>query len=252
MPFTRAEKVRGRLTGFPGNVRIRRVEGLPPAQMGCIHLELKSIMTANKHSAEEDNRLAACLRQLAAGDSGAREDLIAIACDRMRSIAHRMLRTFPKVRRWDQTDDVVQNAALRLYRALGEVVPADTRGFMGLAAVQVRRELLDLAKKHSGPESYAANHETNYERIDEKARAKIDDAPDYGETPERIARWTQLHETASFLPDDERELFHLVWYLGLKQEEAASVLGCSVRTVKRRWENAKQLLAAAMQGGIPE
>jgi RNA polymerase sigma-70 factor (ECF subfamily) len=200
----------------------------------------------------EENRLAACLERLAAADPSARDELIAIACVRMRGLAHRMLRAFPRVRRWDETDDVVQNAALRLYRALGQVVPADVRGFMGLAAVQVRRELLDLAKKHAGPESYASNHETNYQRIDGEARAKVDDASDAGESHERITRWTQLHELAASLPDDERELFHLVWYLGLKQDEAANLLGCSIRTVKRRWEEAKRLLAAAMPEGVPD
>lgn len=200
----------------------------------------------------EDNRVEACLRRLAAGDAGARDELIAIASGRMRGLAHRMLRAFPKVRRWGETDDVVQNAAWRLYRALGDVVPADIRGFMGLMAVQVRRELLDLAKKHAGAESYAANHETNYQRIDGEVRAKVDDAEDAGDAPERLLRWTHLHEAAARLPDEERELFNLVWYLGLKQEDAASVLGCSVRTVKRRWDEAKRLLAAALPGGVPD
>jgi len=207
---------------------------------------------AEVHPSGEEQRLAACLERLAAGDQKARDDLTAIACERMRGIAHRMLRTFPRVRRWDETGDVVQNAALRLYKSLGKVVPEDARGFIGLAAVQVRRELLDLAKKHAGPESYAANHETNYRRIDGETRAKVDDAPDQGETLERITRWTHLHETAASLPEDERELFHLVWYMGLKQKEAAGVLGCSVRTVKRLWEQAKGLMATAMQDGLPE
>lgn len=202
--------------------------------------------------AGEETRLNSCLERLAASDPGARDELIAIGCGRMRSLAHRMLRAFPKVRRWDETDDVVQNAALRLYKALGEVVPTDTRGFMGLMAIQVRRELLDLAKKHAGPESYASNHETNFQRIDGDVRAKVEDAADIGDAPERLLRWTQLHEAAAALPDDERELFHLVWYLGLKQDHAASVLGCAVRTVKRRWEEAKRLLAAAMPGGMPD
>jgi RNA polymerase sigma factor (sigma-70 family) len=207
---------------------------------------------ADVHPSSEEHRLAACLERLSAGDQKARDDLIAIACERMRGIAHRMLRTFPRVRRWDETDDVVQNAALRLYKSLGKFVPEDARGFIGLTAVQVRRELLDLAKKHAGPESYAANHETNYRRMDGELRAKVDDAPDQGEALERIARWTLLHETAASLPEDERELFHLVWYLGLKQKEAAGVLGCSVRTVKRLWDQAKGLMATAMQDGLPE
>lgn len=201
---------------------------------------------------DPDRQLRASLERLAAGDLRAREDLIVIACERMRGLAHRMLRTFPTVRRWDETDDVVQNAAMRLYRAITQIQPRDARGFIGLAAVQIRRELLDLAKKHAGGESYAANHETNYHRLDGEHRAKIDAAPGYDDEPARQERWTRLHEAAETLPDEERELFHLVWYLGMKQEEASQVLGCSVRTVKRRWESAKVLIATAVKGEEPD
>lgn len=208
-------------------------------------------MTTEPRSTTEETRLAACLERLSAGDESARDELIAIACERMRGIAHRMLRSFPSVRRWDETDDVVQNAAMRLFRAITQITPRDPRGFIGLAAVQIRRELLDLARKHAGPESYAANHETNMQRVDGDYRAKIDDAHAQGEPSDRLDRWTRLHEAAAGLPDDERELFHLVWYLGLNQDEVSKLLGCSVRTVKRRWDSAKQLLAAAMPGEPP-
>jgi len=207
---------------------------------------------ASQLSDETHHRLEASLARLAAGDQTARDDLIAVACERMRGIAHRMLRTFPTVRRWDETDDIVQNAAMRLYRALSQVVPRDVRGFIGLAAVQIRRELLDLARRHAGPESYGANHETNVQRIDGHERAKIDDATDDAGAPDRMDRWTRLHEVAESLPDEERELFHLAWYMGLKQEEISTLLGCSVRTVKRRWESAKSLITKAVDGGQPE
>ena len=55
-------------------------------------------------------------------------------------------------------------------------------------------------------------------------------------------------QAAADLPEEERELFHLVWYLGMQQDEASGLLGCSVRTVKRRWESAKSLLSAAVRG----
>lgn len=196
-------------------------------------------------------RLESCLSRLAAGDLAARDEVIAIAIDRMRSLAHRMLRTFPVVRRWDETDDVVQNASMRLYRALSQVVPRDPRGCLGLAAVQVRRELLDLARKHTGPESQGANHETNVRRLDGRDQSRIDEAADASDSPDRLDRWTRLHEAAGLLPDEERELFHLAWYMGLKQEEIGTVLGCSVRTVKRRWESAKALIAKAVEGDGP-
>jgi hypothetical protein len=44
-----------------------------------------------------------------------------------------MLRNYPHLKRWEQTDDVFQRAALRLYRSLGEVQPASPREFFGLA-----------------------------------------------------------------------------------------------------------------------
>jgi RNA polymerase sigma factor (sigma-70 family) len=201
---------------------------------------------------DDDLRIRSTLERLEQGDAAAREELIAWASERMRAIAHRMLRTFPAVRRWDETDDVAQNAALRLDRALRQIVPQDARGLLGLAATQVRRELLDLAKKHRGPESYGANHETNYQRLDGELRAKVDEAAQAGDSAEKLERWTLLHTTAETLPDEEREVFHMCWYLGLKQEEIARLLDCSTRTVKRRWESAKELLAAAMPGQGPE
>ena len=203
-------------------------------------------------ASDEEQRVGDCLARLRAGDSKAREELIVFACERMRGIAHRMLRTFPTVRRWEETGDVVQNAALRLDRALRETIPSEPRGLVGLAATQVRRELLDLAKKHRGPESYGANHETNYQRKDGELRAKVEDAADLREPDEQLERWTRLHDSAERLPADESEVFQMCWYLGLKQEEIAGLLGCSIRTVKRRWEAAKTMLASEMPGGQPE
>jgi RNA polymerase sigma factor (sigma-70 family) len=148
--------------------------------------------------------------------------------------------------------DIVQNAAIRLYKTLGSITPRSPRGFLGVAAVHICRELLDLARKPAGPESYAANHDTNYQRHDGQEWARVDEAADdRAESLNQLVRWTRLHESADGLPEDEKELFHLVWYLGTKQEEAARMLDCSVRTVKRRWENVKRLLAESLEGERP-
>lgn len=42
------------------------------------------------------------------------------------------------------------------------------------------------------------------------------------------------------------EVFSLLWYEGLSQEEAAALLGVSLRTVKRRWQSARLKIAEAM------
>jgi len=198
-----------------------------------------------------ETELEQCLRRLAAGDQQARSELIALASERMRGIAHRMLLTFPRVRRWEETDDVVQSASMRLYRALSEVTPSDPKGLVALAATQIRRELLDLARRHSGPESYAANHETNVTWLDGVEHVVVESAADSSESSENLARWTRLHEAAEHLPADERRVFELVWYMGMKQEEVCHLLGCSIRTVKRRWDSVKELLAGQLKGDGP-
>lgn len=239
--------VSSRLTSGTGRYRILPREDRTPYKK-YLPQPGAAMSDTSRLSDDTHHRLARGLERLARGDLHARDELIGIAAERMREIAQRMLRTFPTVRRWDETDDVVQNAALRLYRALATVTPQDARGFVGLAAVQVRRELLDLARKHAGPESQAAHHETAVLRADGREVAKVDLAEDNADPLERIATWTRLHEAAGHLPEEERELFAMVWYLGLKQEEIAALVGISVRTVKRRWESAKRLLAQAVRG----
>ena len=67
---------------------------------------------------DTDDALDACLARLAAGDVAARDRIIELCGERLRLLAHRMLRRYPTVRRYDDTDDVFQNAAMRLHRAL--------------------------------------------------------------------------------------------------------------------------------------
>src|SRR4051794_39248821 len=85
------------------------------------------------------------LAEMRAGNDRARKELLACACDRLTHLTRKMLRNFGRVRRWEETDDVVQNALLRLYRTLAEVRPANAVEFYRLAALNIRRELLDLA-----------------------------------------------------------------------------------------------------------
>ena len=192
-----------------------------------------------------------CLAQLARGDDTARERILE-ACDRrLRQLAHRLLGGFHAVRRWDDTDDVSQNAALRLYRALSGTVPRSARELMGLMALQIQRELLDLARKHAGPTSYAANHETNVRLADEGFVFIVDEAADPAASTSGAlpGRWDAFHAAVEALPAEEREVFRLVWYLGLEQDEVATTLGCSSRTVRRRWKDARERIRRAVDHG---
>lgn len=191
-----------------------------------------------------------CLGRLAAGDLSARDRIVEVCAGRLRAIARRMLGGFPAVRGEVDTDDVFQNAALRLHRALGDLaVAGDTpRSILGLAATQVRRELLDLARRCRGPESRAANQGTNA-LPGRSGRLFVEDAAG---VPEPLERWQDFHLAIAGLPSDEREVVHLAWYLGADQRTIASVLGCSTRTVKNRWRSARGLIAAALDGRPPD
>ncbi len=94
------------------------------------------------------------------GDDQAYRELLEVASSRLQKLARRMFRSDDRLRRWEQTDDVFQLAVLRLHRALSEVKPVSVRSFLGLAATQIRRTLMDLARHHYGPEGAGANHES--------------------------------------------------------------------------------------------
>src|SRR5262249_32858685 len=103
-------------------------------------------------------QLQRCLDRLRQGDAAARNDLLSSACDRLQGLTRKMLNDARGVRRWEQTDDVLQNALLRLSRALEAVTPATARDFYRLAAAQIRRELIDLARHYYGPQGAGAHH----------------------------------------------------------------------------------------------
>lgn len=195
--------------------------------------------------------LAACLQQLASGDLSARDRIIEIVAGRLHALAHRMLGRFPGVRRWEDTDDVFQNAAMRLHRALTAMQGDSPRSIMGLAATQLHRELIDLARRHAGPSSYAANHGTNVLPAAADASEPdhhIDQSP---ASEPSLDRWSLFHEAIANLPEEDREIFHLVWYVGADQKTIATVLGCSERTVKYRWRSAREAVRAALDGQAP-
>jgi RNA polymerase sigma-70 factor (ECF subfamily) len=165
-----------------------------------------------------------------------------------------MLKGYPNVRRWEQTDDVLQNATLRLHRTLQQLPVGTARDFFRLAALHIRRELLDLARHYYGPQGQGAHHATW--GPDSSATSGDDSGPlaraDLSQEPSRLAAWGEFHEQIGTLPDEEREAFDLLWYQGLSQAEAAELLGVSERTVKRRWQAARLKLHEALRGEMPE
>jgi len=190
---------------------------------------------------------------LQAGDASARDELLNCACDRLRRLTHKMLKSYPRLGRWEQTDDVFQNATMRLCRALNKSAPKSARHFFKLAALQIRRELIDLGRHHFGPEGDGAHHDTDG-RPDESQNSarEFPATPQTTSDPRKLAQWTEFHEQAGALPAEEREVFDLLWYQGLSQADAMHVLGITKRTLQRRWLSARSKLFDALKGALPE
>jgi RNA polymerase sigma-70 factor (ECF subfamily) len=193
--------------------------------------------------------LQGCLDRMRAGDRSARDELFRRVCGRLERLTRKMLKGFPGVHRWAQTDDVLQNALVRLLRALDDVQPASVRAFFALSAEQIRRELLDLARHYYGPQGAGANHASHSGQSD--AGHPAYEKADNSHEPSALAAWCEFHRQVSELPADEREVVNLLFYQELTQAEAAGILKVTVRTVQRRWQSALLKLHQILKGQWP-
>ena len=197
----------------------------------------------------DTTQLQNLLNLASAGEDAAYKAVVNLAAQRLQRLTATMLRGYPHLRRWEDTSDVFQTAAIRLYQSLSEVRPDSVRSFFGLAATQIRRTLIDLARRHFGPQGQAAKHHSDSGASD--GGGIVESEPAKTERPETLASWAEFHEAVERLADPEREVFELVWYGGMPQQGIASLLGVSLPTVKRRLRAARRQLATALDSERP-
>lgn len=187
------------------------------------------------------------VNRIRAGDATARDELVRAFRDRLDRLARKMLRRYPHVKRWVDAEDVFQAAVLRLLRALETVRPASTRDFFALAATQMRRELIDLARHFYGPEGLGAHHDSVAPGLPSAAPAAEprDAAPDR----EELDSWCRFHEAVEGLPVEEREVVGLVYYHGWTQAQVAELFHVTDRTVRRWWDSAMKRLRQELGEG---
>src|SRR5262249_45384205 len=161
-------------------------------------------------------------------DAKALDDIFTRSALRIERMARRMLRgSFERVAAQEQTGDVVQEASLRLVRALREMYGKPEERvkspleFFRLTAQMMRRALIDLSRHHYGPEGSAANR-ANPPRAGASTAPGFDAAGNTDHNPEALAAWTDFHEAAEKLPSDLHDVFDLLWYDDLSQDEAAN------------------------------
>jgi RNA polymerase sigma factor (sigma-70 family) len=192
--------------------------------------------------------IQACLIRLAAGDLGAREELLQISRGRLLAVTRRWLDRCSRLRRWVESEDVLQNSLIRLDRAMDQIPLEKTTDFFAIAATNIRREVHDLLRHYFGNHGVGANHDTPGPARDE--RSVIDAHPDGDRNdPAKLAEFAELLEAISSLPQAEREAIDLHEYLGLTLKEVAEVLGTSTKTVSRRLAAAKLRLGKIFDAG---
>jgi RNA polymerase sigma factor (sigma-70 family) len=183
------------------------------------------------------------LDRLNDGDSSARDELIARSCKRLEQMARRQLDRFPGVRRFEQAEDVVQMASMRLRKSLESLTPRSSREFFGLSAKKLREQLIDLHRHYFGPHGDGANRQTNAGGADSTRAAQVEMATAGEEGPLTAAARLEFHERVETLATDDRELIDMFWYQGLTRGEVAGALGVSEKTVSRRWRDLRMKLA---------
>lgn len=174
-------------------------------------------------------------------DPEVRNDLFRMVQVRLNRLARRMLRDFPRLAALTEADDILQNASMRLLRALETLTPATTREFFQLVTVHLRRELIDLSRKHFGPMGHGS-HEVLASAA-EGSHAGYSPVEFLRDTGNReLEYWAEFHEKIGELPAQEREIFSLTYYHGMTQIQIGEIFGVDERTVRRHWKSAVENL----------
>lgn len=185
-------------------------------------------------------QLQGVLDRLAAGDPRAKDELVTMAERRLMVLARKLLRGFqPGL---EETAGVVAEAYLKLHTSLEEVRPATVRQFFGLASLQMRRVLLDLAR--------ATGRRGKRTSINETDAGFEPEDPAPGESHHDLV--ADLFAAVDRLDPELRDVVDLLFFQGLSQAEAGQVLGIHEDTVKRKWARARVALARFLGAFHPD
>ena len=167
------------------------------------------------------------------GDAAAKAELVRISEDRLLQLTHWMLHDYPRGREHDDTKGIFNESYLRFHTALDEAKPATARQFLGLAALAIRRTLLDLVRKYRGRGEKPWYPPGNLDGIEGGQFVE----------PDRFALSEDIFSAIDELPDDLREVVMLHHFQGLLHAEIAGLLGLHEDSVKRRWAKARLSLS---------
>jgi RNA polymerase sigma-70 factor (ECF subfamily) len=128
------------------------------------------------------------------------------------------------------TDELLGGVVAGLLTAMRTVRPQTVRQFFALATQHMRWQLNDLARRLDSQPAVAGLHDSDLPSPPSSSSVLTPDAQ-------------RMLDAIDKLPEDEREVFNLVRIQGLTYPEAAEVVGTSLKTVQRRLNRARLLLA---------
>jgi RNA polymerase sigma-70 factor (ECF subfamily) len=129
-----------------------------------------------------------------------------------------------------RSEELLSSVVERLLKAMRQVRPQTVRQFFALANQHMRWELNDLARRLDQEASAVELRESAIPADPESSGSPLSD------TAKRIL------DAIEGLPTEEGEVFSLVRIQGMRQAEAAGVLGVSAKTVQRRLNRSLLLL----------
>ena len=176
------------------------------------------------------------LGEASRGQKEAMHQLLPLVYDEL----HRLARSYFRRERGEHTlqpTALVHEAYIRL---VDQKSPMESRGhFLAVAATQMRRILLDYARRHKAERRGGGGQKVLLEDTMAIAHQKPLDM---------IGLDTALSQLAELDPS-QAQLVELRFFGGLSVEETAEVMGVSTATVKRSWSSARAFLHRQMTGG---
>jgi RNA polymerase sigma-70 factor (ECF subfamily) len=162
-------------------------------------------------------------------------ELLERAVGRLRLLCATFLyKSYPRLTRPPvnlELDELLGGVVAGLLTALRTVRPPTVRRFFALANQHLRWQLNDLARRLDQQPAAAALKEIGVAAPPASSASGL--SPD----------GRRMLGAIEGLPEDEREVFDLIGIQGLTYAEAATVVGVSEKTVQRRLNRARLLLA---------
>jgi len=179
------------------------------------------------------------LGEIGSGRKDAMNQLLPLVYDEL----HRLARSYFRRERGEHTLQPTALVHEAYIRMVDQKAPMQTRGhFLAVAATQMRRILLDYARKHHAERRGGGGQKVLLE--DTMAIAE--------QVPLDMIGLDSALNQLSMLDPEQARLVELRFFGGLSVEETADVMGVSPATVKRSWSSARAFLHREMTGGTSD